>query len=142
MNRRRGAGQVINLVHFKQDRFNHIVSQQFKARVAQQSKNVDATAGKEIVEADYIVSLGDQPLTKMGTDKACSACYKYAHKISLEFPVSRFELERCRLDFSLCVQVAICTSYLCDLNCVDSSLSRQSFSPFQRPTHQSPQIRG
>ena len=65
MNRRRGTGEVINLIDFEQHRFDHVVANQFEVMIVEQVKYVDSTSGKEVVETNNIVAVSEQPLAKM-----------------------------------------------------------------------------
>src|SRR6266550_8662168 len=73
MNRRRRAGQVIDLIDFEQDGFNHIVTHKFKTRIGHQVGDVLSTYREEIIETDKIVLLGQQALAKMRTEESCSS---------------------------------------------------------------------
>ncbi len=67
---RGGAGEVVNLVHFQKDRQGNVVADQFEIRPAQQVSDIGLLAGEEIIHADDVVSLVDQPLAQMRPQKA------------------------------------------------------------------------
>jgi ppGpp synthetase/RelA/SpoT-type nucleotidyltranferase len=62
------------LVHFQEDRLDHIMTYEFKTQIVEQREDVLTPAGEEVVEADDIMAFADQSFTKMGTDKPGSAC--------------------------------------------------------------------
>ena len=59
MNRRRGAGKVIYLIHFQEDWLDDVVAHKFEVLVTKQMENVFSSPGKEIVETDDIMFLGN-----------------------------------------------------------------------------------
>ena len=82
MNRRGGAGEIINLIDFEQDWFSNVVSNQFESRVIQQVHDVVAATSKEIVEAENFVTFANQPVAKMRSQEPCTACYQHSHGAS------------------------------------------------------------
>ena len=71
--RRGGAGQVVDLVDLQQDRQRHVVANQLEVRPAEQMGDVRLLAGEEVVEADHVVPLLDQPLAEVRAEKAGAA---------------------------------------------------------------------
>ena len=67
------AGQVVNLVHLENDRLRHVVPHEIEIRPAQQVGDVRLLAGEEIVQADHVVTLLDQPLAQVRTEKPGTA---------------------------------------------------------------------
>ena len=59
MNRRRGTREVIYLIDFEQDRFDHVVTQQLESVIVEQLQDVFATASEKIVEADDLVTISN-----------------------------------------------------------------------------------
>ena len=74
MDGRGRAGEVIDFVHLDIERKGHIVPQELKAGIADQMLDIPLGAGEEIVGAEHIVSVGDQPLAEMRAEEACPAC--------------------------------------------------------------------
>ena len=68
--RRGGAGQVVDLVDFQEDRQRDVVADQFEVRLAQQVGDVRLLAGEEVVQADHVVAFVDQPLAEVRAEKA------------------------------------------------------------------------
>ncbi len=77
MDRRSWAGQVVNLVDLDIERERHIVTQQLKATMLQQMLYVTACATKEIVGADDVGALGQEPFAKMRAEEAGAAGDQY-----------------------------------------------------------------
>jgi len=73
MDRRSGAGEIIDLIDLEQYRFGYIVAYQFKSRMVHQVRDVLLTASKKIVKADDLMPIFYKPLAKMRTDKPGSA---------------------------------------------------------------------
>src|SRR5713226_8625770 len=69
MDRRRGTSQVINLIDFEQDGFNHIVPQELKPGVAEEVRNIPSPSREKIVEADHFVLFGQQALAKVRSEE-------------------------------------------------------------------------
>jgi hypothetical protein len=84
MDRRGGAGHVVDLVHFQENRFDDVVPDQLEAVVVKEMTNVLLVAGKEVVKADDIVPLGKESFAEMGADEAPPAGNEYAHVLSLD----------------------------------------------------------
>ncbi len=73
MARRGGAGEVVDLVHVQPQGLRDIVPHQFEIGHAQQVRNVRLLAGKEIVQADDVVSGLNEALAKMRAQEAGAA---------------------------------------------------------------------
>ena len=78
MPRRRGASHVVDLIDFQKDWQRDVVPDQFKVRAVQQVNNVSLLAGKEIVQADHIMAVIDQPFAQVRTKETCAAGNKNA----------------------------------------------------------------
>ena len=65
-----GASQVVDFVDFQPDRMDHVVREQFEIRPVEQMRDVRLLAGEEVVEADHVVSLLDQPLAQVRAQEA------------------------------------------------------------------------
>jgi hypothetical protein len=64
------AGQVVEFVHLDGEGKRDFVAQQLEMRIAEQVDGVIPGPGIEIVRAEVVVALGQQPLAKVGADKA------------------------------------------------------------------------
>jgi hypothetical protein len=73
MHRGGGAGEVIDLIDFEQDRFDDVVADDFEVLIVAQMENVRTLAAEVIVEADDLVPFFEQALAEMGTEKAGAA---------------------------------------------------------------------
>ncbi len=65
MNRTRGAGQVVYLIHFNNNGHGDVVSYEFKIGIADEMSDVVLGARKEIIKADNIVAFLYQSITQM-----------------------------------------------------------------------------
>jgi hypothetical protein len=65
MDRRRGTGQVIDLIDFQQDGFDHVVAYKFKPRSGHQVGDVLSPSREKVVETDHLVLFGQQAFAKM-----------------------------------------------------------------------------
>jgi hypothetical protein len=70
MYRRSRTGEIVDLIDLEQDRFGYVVADQLESMVVEQVIDVYLAAGKEIIKADNIVAVSQQPLAKMRADKA------------------------------------------------------------------------
>ena len=70
VDRRSGAGEVIDLIDLQQDGLDHIMADQFKVRFAQQVANILLLAGEEVIEADDIMPLGNESVAQVRTQKS------------------------------------------------------------------------
>jgi hypothetical protein len=78
-----GAGQVVDPVHLESDRLDHVVADQLEAPGPQQVLDVPAPAGEEVVQAEDLVSLTEQPLAEVGPEKARSSRHQNSHIFAL-----------------------------------------------------------
>ena len=70
MRRRSRAGEIVDLVDLDLEGIDHIVPHEFKVRVGQQMNDVLLPAGEQVVEADDIVAVADQPIAKVTAEEA------------------------------------------------------------------------
>ena len=83
VHRRRGTGEIVNLVHFDLQRCTDVVPDHFEIPELLQMQNVLTFAGKEVVDTEYGVAALQQPLAKMRTDEARAAGDKHAPLLQL-----------------------------------------------------------
>jgi hypothetical protein len=79
MHWRGGAREVVYLVYLQEQRLADVVPQQLEAGVVQQVPDIIAPASKEVVEADYFVTLEDQPLTQVRPNETRTARHQHLH---------------------------------------------------------------
>jgi hypothetical protein len=84
MDRGGGAGEVIYLIDLEKDRLGHVVADKLEFFIVEQVRDISFPSGKEIVEADDLITFIKKPLAEVRADKSGAAGYKYAHKISIE----------------------------------------------------------
>ena len=92
VHRRRGAGQVVDLVDLGEERLADVVPQQLEARMVEQVLDVVPPAGEEVVQADDVVALGQQPVAEMRADEAGAAGDEDSHGVNVSWsgaPASR-----------------------------------------------------
>ncbi len=70
VHRRGRAGKVVDPVRLHVEREGHIVSDELKARVGQQVADVVFGAREEVVEADHLVPVGQEPPAQVRTNEA------------------------------------------------------------------------
>ncbi len=79
MNRRGRAGQIVDLVDFDEERLGHVVPEDLELLVIEQVLDVLSAAGEEVVQADDMVALCEEPFAEVGADEAGAAGYEDAH---------------------------------------------------------------
>lgn len=84
MNRGSRAGEMIDLIHFKKKRFNHIVSNHLKSRVPEMMHHILFPTGEEIIHHDHAISPVHQPVHKVRTHETSSSSYHDPKPFSLQ----------------------------------------------------------
>jgi hypothetical protein len=74
MNRRGWTCQVIDLIHFSEERLNYIVANEFEIWITNEMPNVVFTPRKQIIQAQDVVPLIQQVITEMASNEPCSTC--------------------------------------------------------------------
>ena len=64
-----GTGQVVDFVHFEEDRQRDVVADQLEVWTVQQVTDVRLLAGEEVVQAEDVVSLFDQALAEVRAEE-------------------------------------------------------------------------
>jgi hypothetical protein len=64
-----GACQVKDAVHFQQNRFCHIVADQFEAMIVAQVVDIHQTTRKVVVKANNLVSVVQKTFTQVTSQK-------------------------------------------------------------------------
>ena len=68
--RRGRAGEIVDFVALQIERHGHVVADEIEARMAEQVRDVRLAAGEQIVDAEHVVPLPDQPVAQMRTQKS------------------------------------------------------------------------
>src|SRR4051812_37728048 len=79
------ASHVVDLVDFEPQRMNHVVPDQFKVWQAQQMRDVRLLTCKKVVDANNVVPLPDELLTKVRTQKSSAASYENSFQSTHRF---------------------------------------------------------
>lgn len=74
VHRRGRAGQVVDAVHLHVERKCHVVADELEAGVVQQVADVVLATGEEVVQADHLVPVGQEPPAQVGANEARAAC--------------------------------------------------------------------
>jgi len=62
---RRRTGQVIDPLYFQKDRLGDVMAYQLEAVIIHEMDDIPFVAGKEIVEAEHLMPVPQQPFTQM-----------------------------------------------------------------------------
>jgi Fe2+ transport system protein B len=84
VNRRRGAGKVVDLVDFNIEWKSHIVTHKFEARLGVQVVNILLSTGEQIVDAEHLVAQLKQPVREVRAQEASAACYQHSLAASIQ----------------------------------------------------------
>ena len=76
--RRGGTGEIVDLINFQPDRMDDVVPDQLEVWLAEQMADIGLLAREEIVEANDIMPLRNQPFAEMGAEKPGSAGHENA----------------------------------------------------------------
>ena len=77
MHRRRGAGEVVNLIHLNKERYRHIVPHQLKTRIVEQMADIVLGAREEVVDAQHVTARLNQPVAKVRSEKSSTTGYQH-----------------------------------------------------------------
>ena len=88
VHRRGRARHVVDLVHLQVNGRGDVVLDDLEERIVEEVQHVVPLAGLEVVEAQHLVTLPEQPLAQMRAQESCSARYQDAlrngHRCPLE----------------------------------------------------------
>ena len=59
------TGQVVDPVHLQKDRLGDVVADQLECGVVQEMDDIPLAPGKEIVEAEHLMSIREKPFAEM-----------------------------------------------------------------------------
>ena len=72
------AGEIVDLIHLYIKRKGHIMTHEFKTRIIVKLVNVSLCTGKQVVGAQHIVPLFNQPANKVRANKPRPSGNQYA----------------------------------------------------------------
>jgi hypothetical protein len=75
VNRRCGTGEVINFIDLNEQRKSHIVAHEFEARVCKKMLDIALRPREQVIDAKDFMSIRQQPVNQMGTEKTGSPGY-------------------------------------------------------------------
>jgi hypothetical protein len=88
MHGRGRAGQIEDAVDFHIKRKGNVVPHQFEVGVIEQVRNVLLAAGKEVVDAQHVMAIAQQPVAQVRAKKACTTGYQHlVHRQTPEPPM-------------------------------------------------------
>ena len=73
MPRRRRAGEVVDLVHLQPERLDDVVAEELEVGLREEVGDVGFLAREKVVDADHVVSQGDQPFAEVAAEEAGAA---------------------------------------------------------------------
>src|SRR5690606_7999141 len=77
MDGRRRAGEVVYLVHLDEKREADIVAYDLERGVRQKVLDIVLSAREEIIDADDLVAVREEPVAEVGADKSGPSRHKY-----------------------------------------------------------------
>jgi hypothetical protein len=83
------AGEIVDFIDFDVERKRHVVTHEFKPLVVEKRRDVVARACEEIVDAQYILAIGEQAFAQIGTEEAGPASDKYSLSVDQSQPHNR-----------------------------------------------------
>jgi hypothetical protein len=75
MNRGCGTGEVVDFIDLDIQRKGHIVAHEFEARVCKKMLDVVLGSCEQVIDAKDFMSIRQQPVNQMGTEKTSSPGY-------------------------------------------------------------------
>src|SRR4051794_10396537 len=84
MNRRSGTGEIVDLVHFEEDRVHHVMPHDLEARVREMMRDIASRTCEEVVQADHLGALGDQAIAQVAAQEPGAAGYKDSFPSQIE----------------------------------------------------------
>lgn len=73
MNRGGGASEMIDLIHLKQDRLNHIVANELKLRITKMVHQILFPTSEEVIDHNHTVPSIEQFVDQMAPDESRAA---------------------------------------------------------------------
>jgi hypothetical protein len=73
------TGEVIDPVHFQQERLHDIMTEQFKIPIRKKSVDVLPPAGEKVVQADDLVTFPEQSFAQVRPQEPRAAGNQYPH---------------------------------------------------------------
>lgn len=84
MNRRGRAGEIVDLIDLDIERKGHVMAHEFEARIAVEMVDVAPRAGEQIVRAQHLMPLAEQPVDQVRSDEPGSSRYQDAFAAIIE----------------------------------------------------------
>ena len=72
MDRRGRTGKIVYLVNLDEEGERHVVAQELKARVRVQVLHVALAPSEQVVGAQHLMAISQQPIDEMRAEKPCS----------------------------------------------------------------------
>src|SRR6476469_8615720 len=79
MHRRGRAGQIVDLVYLDEERLGDVRPERLEALIIEQVLDILSSAGEEVVQAYYVVTLCQEAFAEVRSDEAGTAGHKDAH---------------------------------------------------------------
>jgi len=79
MRRRSRAGQVEDAVDLELEGIDDVVAHELERGVRQKMGDVPLLAGEQVVDADHLVTVPQQPVAKVGAEETGAAGHEDAH---------------------------------------------------------------
>lgn len=84
MNGRGGAGEMVDLVNFQEERLDDVVSNELEPRISEMVSDVLLSAGEEIIHYNHAVAPRDQTIHEVAAHEAGAAGDDYAEALALQ----------------------------------------------------------
>ena len=73
MHRRRGAGEIVDLIDFEQDGIYDVMANNFEAGIRKKMSDIVFRSREEIIQADYFIPGVEEALTKVASEEPGAA---------------------------------------------------------------------
>ena len=78
VDRRGRAGEIVDLVDLDIEREGHVVAHELEARMAEQVLDIALGAGEQVVDAEHLMALAEQPVAQVRAEEAGAAGHQDA----------------------------------------------------------------
>ena len=103
VDRRGGAGEIVDLIDLDIERESHVVTHKLELRVLVQMLDIAFAAGKEVVGTKHLVALIEQTVDEMRADKAGAPGHENAFAAVVESGHEGFLCRKIRVNWRLAV---------------------------------------
>ena len=83
MNWRSGASEMVDLVNFQEQRFDHVMADKLEVGVPEMVHDVLFPSGEEVIYDDHAVSSRNQTVHEVGPYEPGSTCYDDSQTLPL-----------------------------------------------------------